>query len=160
MPTRNEAYSRCDRGTDRLTSEKVAVDITVSLALAASSLAIWFYLVAVRGRFWHGLERDDLDPLSASASWPPVTAVVPARNEADSMRQPIVCFWPASIHAACMYRKAPTFAMKPGRSDLPLIGFPKTLRRFVCKGYVAIKRRRNAARLAFCCHGNINSANT
>ena len=61
------------------------MDITVSLALAASSLAIWFYLVAVRGRFWHGLERDDLDPLSASASWPPVTAVVPARNEADSI---------------------------------------------------------------------------
>ena len=85
VPTRNEAYSRCDRGTDRLTSEKVAVDITVSLALAASSLAIWFYLVAVRGRFWHGLERDDLDPVSASASWPPVTAVVPARNEADSI---------------------------------------------------------------------------
>ena len=61
------------------------MDITVSLALAASSLAIWFYLVAVRGRFWHGLERDDLDPLSASASWPPVTAVVQARNEADSI---------------------------------------------------------------------------
>ena len=61
------------------------MDITVSLALAASSLASWFYLVAVRGRFWHGLERDDLDPVSASASWPPVTAVVPARNEADSI---------------------------------------------------------------------------
>jgi hypothetical protein len=38
-------------------------------------------------------------------------------------------------HAACIYRKigpnAPTLAMKPGRSNLPLIGFPKTLRRFV-----------------------------
>jgi hypothetical protein len=40
--------------------------------------------------------------------------------------------------------------MKPRRSDLRLIDFPKTLRRVVCKGYVAIKRRRSAVRLASC----------
>jgi hypothetical protein len=72
--------------------------------------------------------------------------------------------WHASIHAACIYwkisPKALTLAMKPGRSDLPLIGFPKTLRRFVCKGYVAIERGRNTVRLVFCHHGNMNSANT
>jgi len=59
------------------------VDITVSLTLAVASLAIWLYLVTARGRFWRGLERDDLDPAPAPASWSPVTAVVPARDEAD-----------------------------------------------------------------------------
>jgi hypothetical protein len=50
--------------------------------------------------------------------------------------------------------------MKPRRSALVLIGFPKTLRRFMYKGYVAIKTRRSAVRLAFCHHANINFANT
>jgi hopene-associated glycosyltransferase HpnB len=59
--------------------------MTVSLVLALAPLAIWLYLVAAHGRFWRGLERDDRGPAPAPDAWPAVTAVVPARDEADSI---------------------------------------------------------------------------
>lgn len=56
------------------------------IALAALSLAIWGYLLAFHGRFWHADQR--LAPLGpAPAAWPAVIAVVPARNEADVIRR-------------------------------------------------------------------------
>jgi len=52
--------------------------------LAVAALAAWVYLLLGRGLFWLVRERDDRDAPSASpAHWPCVTAVVPARNEAD-----------------------------------------------------------------------------
>jgi hopene-associated glycosyltransferase HpnB len=51
-------------------------------SLAGAALLAWLYLVAFHGRFWMGDQRlggDVGDP----AVWPAVTAVVPARNEAD-----------------------------------------------------------------------------
>jgi hopene-associated glycosyltransferase HpnB len=52
--------------------------------LAVATLAVWLYLLFGRGFFWLARERDsqlaaDADP----AVWPSVTAVIPARNEAD-----------------------------------------------------------------------------
>ena len=55
----------------------------VSAALALLALAAWVYLLAARGGFWRCLERDDRDRPQEPARWPAVTAVVPARNEAD-----------------------------------------------------------------------------
>jgi hopene-associated glycosyltransferase HpnB len=59
----------------------------LGLAIAcAVSAAAWVYLVAAHGGFWRTGER--LPPRRAgtgSTSWPPVVAVVPARNEADSL---------------------------------------------------------------------------
>ena len=52
-------------------------------AIGAPSLAIWLYLVLARGGFWLARERDDRDPPAEPATWPSVTAVVPARDEAD-----------------------------------------------------------------------------
>ncbi len=52
-------------------------------AIGALSLAIWLYLVMARGGFWRARERDDLGVPAEPAVWPAVTAVVPARNEAD-----------------------------------------------------------------------------
>jgi hopene-associated glycosyltransferase HpnB len=55
-------------------------------ALAALPLAIWVYLIAFRGGFWRTAERDDAlaaGCTSAAAPLPAVTAVIPARNEAD-----------------------------------------------------------------------------
>ena len=50
-------------------------------------LAIWIYLLLGRGFFWRCSERDDSlgspGDAGASGGWPSVTAIVPARNEAD-----------------------------------------------------------------------------
>jgi hopene-associated glycosyltransferase HpnB len=53
--------------------------------VAAIPLAIWIYLFLVRGNFWQ-LREDDiyLQPL---ANWPRVVAIVPARNEAETIAQ-------------------------------------------------------------------------
>ena len=55
--------------------------------LAIAAFAIWVYLIACRGGFWIAAERDDGGP--APAAWPPVIAVIPARDEADSVGQTV-----------------------------------------------------------------------
>lgn len=53
---------------------------------AFSSAVIWAYLLLARGGFWFLRERDDRDGAAsaefAPGAWPPVVAVMPARNEA------------------------------------------------------------------------------
>jgi hopene-associated glycosyltransferase HpnB len=54
--------------------------------LAVVALAIWAYLILGRGLFWLARERDDrlaADRAPEPGAWPSVTAIVPARNEAD-----------------------------------------------------------------------------
>lgn len=58
-----------------------------STGLGLLALAIWLYLLLGRGGFWLARERDADSP--APARWPSVTAVVPARNEADVIAQSI-----------------------------------------------------------------------
>jgi hopene-associated glycosyltransferase HpnB len=55
--------------------------------VAAIPLAIWIYLFLGRGNFWQ-LREDDvyLQPL---ANWPRVAAIVPARNEAETIAQTV-----------------------------------------------------------------------
>ena len=61
--------------------------------IAALVLATWLYLIAARGGFWRAAERDDNGsrlgaPAAAPAltgEWPAVTAVVPARDEAETV---------------------------------------------------------------------------
>ena len=51
---------------------------------AVATLAIWLYLILGRGFFWLARARDDnfsSDP--DPVHWPSVTAIIPARNEAD-----------------------------------------------------------------------------
>jgi hopene-associated glycosyltransferase HpnB len=52
--------------------------------LALLAFAVWLYLAFGRGGFWLGAERDDFDPPSP-AQTPEVTAVIPARNEAEGV---------------------------------------------------------------------------
>ena len=52
-------------------------------AIGALALAIWLYLLLARGGFWLARERDDRAEPDAPLAWPGVTAVVPARDEAD-----------------------------------------------------------------------------
>ena len=51
-------------------------------AIAGLSLAIWLYLVALRGGFWRADRRLDED-LAAPPAWPAVVVLVPARDEAE-----------------------------------------------------------------------------
>ncbi len=52
--------------------------------IASMVLAIWLYLLAGRGAFWLARERDDGFPLG-EGPWPVVAAIVPARDEAESV---------------------------------------------------------------------------
>ena len=52
-------------------------------------LVIWAYLIAAHGGFWLARERDDRDVPMEPAEWPAVTAVVPARDEADVIARSI-----------------------------------------------------------------------
>jgi hopene-associated glycosyltransferase HpnB len=58
-------------------------------ALGLLALAVWLYLLAGRGGFWLARERDDRESLVNPERWPSVTAVVPARNEADVIARSI-----------------------------------------------------------------------
>jgi hopene-associated glycosyltransferase HpnB len=61
----------------------LAAILTASLALA-----IWLYLIACRGRYWLAAERDDRAepaPPATPAPWPRVVAVIPARDEAETI---------------------------------------------------------------------------
>jgi hopene-associated glycosyltransferase HpnB len=52
------------------------------VAIAALCLAVWAYLIGARGGFWLASVRDAGRP-PAPPAWPAVTAVIPARNEAE-----------------------------------------------------------------------------
>jgi hopene-associated glycosyltransferase HpnB len=51
-------------------------------------LAIWLYLLLFHNGFWLLRERDTL-PVSEPVAWPPVVAVVPARDEAEVIERSI-----------------------------------------------------------------------
>jgi len=60
------------------------------LLVAAISLVIWLYLFAARGRFWNLQPFDDDNTHHAApATWPSVAAIIPARNEAETIAQTI-----------------------------------------------------------------------
>jgi hopene-associated glycosyltransferase HpnB len=59
----------------------------MEIVLACAALAVWAYLMGGRGGFWLAADRDVTAP--APPAWPPVVAVIPARNEADGVGQAI-----------------------------------------------------------------------
>ena len=59
------------------------------IVLGALPLAIWLFLILAHGRFWTADQRDDRDVPPEPAAWPPVVAVVPARDEADVIARSI-----------------------------------------------------------------------
>jgi hopene-associated glycosyltransferase HpnB len=61
----------------------------LAFVIAAASLAVWLYLVGAHGAFWRASERDDRDVPPAPAVWPEVVAVIPARDEADSIGETV-----------------------------------------------------------------------
>lgn len=54
------------------------------IAIAVTSCAIWLYLALARGGFWLCGQTDE-EATPALPAWPRVAAIIPARNEADSV---------------------------------------------------------------------------
>lgn len=66
-----------------------AAQMTAWIAtIAALPLGVWLYLLAGRGGFWRAARPLD-GPFEAPADWPPVAAIVPARDEAQTIGQAI-----------------------------------------------------------------------
>jgi len=61
--------------------------MTFASVLATLALVVWIYLLVGRGKFWLTLERDGGE--GTLAVWPSVTAIVPARDEAETIAQSI-----------------------------------------------------------------------
>lgn len=57
----------------------------IALAAGLATLALWGALILARDGFWLARERDARDDAPDPAAWPAVTAIVPARDEADVM---------------------------------------------------------------------------
>jgi hopene-associated glycosyltransferase HpnB len=69
--------------------------------VAAIPLAIWIYLFLARGSFWQ-LHEDDIVPEPLD-NWPHVVAIVPARNEAETIARTVSSLakqdYPGEFHA-------------------------------------------------------------
>jgi hopene-associated glycosyltransferase HpnB len=57
--------------------------------VAMLALAIWLYLLVGRGRFWLAGERDSRNEPPPPPRWPRVVAVIPARDEAETIADTI-----------------------------------------------------------------------
>jgi hopene-associated glycosyltransferase HpnB len=59
----------------------------IASLVASLALAVWIYLLAGRGMFWLVRERDGGE--GALTAWPSITAIVPARDEAETIAHAI-----------------------------------------------------------------------
>jgi hopene-associated glycosyltransferase HpnB len=55
------------------------------LIIATLALAVWVYLMTARGGYWLAGERDDRGEGAPPPLWPRVTAVIPARDEVETI---------------------------------------------------------------------------
>src|SRR5690242_6867607 len=55
------------------------------LIIAMLVLAVWVYLMTARGGYWLAAERDDRGQAAPPPVWPRVTAVIPARDEVETI---------------------------------------------------------------------------
>ena len=61
----------------------------IALISGGIALAVWLVLVVARDGFWLTAERDSRGLPTEPARWPAVTAVVPARDEAEVIARSI-----------------------------------------------------------------------
>jgi hopene-associated glycosyltransferase HpnB len=67
---------------------------SLPLSIGILSLAIWLYLVFARGIFWRLRPfDDDLAQHATPNKWPSVVAIVPARNEGESISQTVAALF-------------------------------------------------------------------
>ena len=70
--------------------QTLSFSVFVIDVLGVMVLLIWLYLVFARGQFWWLREfDDDIAPHDALRIWPRVVAIVPARNEAETIARAV-----------------------------------------------------------------------
>jgi len=76
--------------------------MSISIVIAAATLGAWLYLVFARGGFWRVAIWEDHDRSPEPGAWPPVVAVIPARNEADLLSDTLASLlrqdYPGAFH--------------------------------------------------------------
>jgi hypothetical protein len=76
--------------------------VPISIPVAAISLAVWLYLSLGRGMFWRLAPFDQgTEKLPSPAIWPRVVAIVPARNEAETIAQTIAALLQQDYPGEC-----------------------------------------------------------
>ncbi|MBV9886670.1 MAG: glycosyltransferase [Acidobacteria bacterium] len=64
--------------------------LSLALVIAAISLASWLFLLFAWGNFWNLHPFDDDEARhTAPPAWPTVTAIIPARNESETIREAV-----------------------------------------------------------------------
>ena len=76
--------------------------MTIASLLAILALVVWIYLLVGRGMFWLARERDGGE--GTLAAWPSVTAIVPARDEAETIAQSIGSLLQAGLSGCLPHR--------------------------------------------------------
>ena len=73
------------------------------IAISVCSLAVWLYLVLLRGGFWRADTRLEADE-GVFENWPAVSVLVPARNEeiviSEALRSLLTQDYPG-VHDQC-----------------------------------------------------------
>jgi hypothetical protein len=134
-------------------------------APALFCLAVWDYPLLGRGGFWLGRERDDAAAALASpAVWPEIVAVIPARDEAQSIGMTVASLmrrdYPGRLSlvvvddqssdgAAEAARAAARLGVVAGRAPrLMAAAYRSIFDRMVSDGFTPPRRRVGASRLA------------
>ncbi len=76
--------------------ESEGFEVTVALVLAGAALLPWVYRTFFRGKFWRA-DQHLPHSVSRRQDWPEVVAIVPARNEADTIGEVV------AAHMRCGY---------------------------------------------------------
>ena len=98
--------------------------------IASMVLAIWLYLVAARGGFWRAAERDDDSP-PWHGPWPAVTAVIPARDEAECVGETVAALlrqdYPGSFNVVVVDDQSRDATARVAREAAVALGVPERL---------------------------------
>ena len=92
--------------------------------VAALAFAIWIYLLLGHGGFWRSAEGDEGQdaPLVGKDTWPAVTVVIPARDEAECIGETVASLlrqdYPA-VRALCWSTTRPATAPPRWRNGPP-----------------------------------------
>jgi len=98
--------------------------------VASMVLAIWVYLLIARGGFWRARERDETF-LAGTGPWPAITAVIPARDEAECVGKTVASLlrqdYPGAFSVILVDDQSRDATAQVARDAAVAIGVPQRL---------------------------------